>query len=202
LTNPTLSSITLKERSMLVATGLALLVLGVFVWLYGDRFWLLGAGAGALLGIGLLTHLPRLADGLTGFVLVAGLALLLGILGLLGKAFGGLIVLIIGFVAGGGLTLGLMDTLGADMGFLTWLLALTGAVLGAALCVRFYDWSLIILASWVGSALIVRGIMVALLPSLAGPMGGLIVLALTVLGILYHYRRHLKKMAPVTAPTP
>ncbi len=183
---------------MLVATGLTLLVLGVFVWLYGDRLWLLGAGAGALLGIGLLNHLPRLADGTMGFVLIAGLAILLGVLGLLGKAFGGLIVMIIGFVAGGGLTIGLLDTLGENMGFLTWLLALVGAVLGAALCVRFFDWSLIILASLVGSMLLVRGVMVAFLPMLAGTLGGLIVLALTVLGILYHYRRRLKTMA--TAP--
>ncbi len=185
---------------MLIATGLTLLVLGVLVWLYGDRLWLLGAGAGALLGIGLLNHLPRLADGVTGFVLVAGLAILLGILGLLGRAFGGLIVMVIGFVAGGGLTIGLIDTLGMDMGFLAWLLALVGGVLGAALCVRFFDWSLIILASVVGSMLLVRGLTVALLPSLAGTLGGLIVLALTVLGILYHYRRRPKAASPTTAP--
>ena len=41
---------------MLVWTGLLLLLLGVVVWFFGNRLWLMGAGAGALLGIGLLLN--------------------------------------------------------------------------------------------------------------------------------------------------
>ena len=72
---------------MLIWTGLTLLVLGVIVWLFGDRLWLMAAGAGALLGIGLLRFFPGMADGFTGFLVVVGLAVALGVLGFIGKAF-------------------------------------------------------------------------------------------------------------------
>ena len=42
---------------MLLITGLVLFALGLVVWFYGNRMWLLGAGAGALLGFGLVNCL-------------------------------------------------------------------------------------------------------------------------------------------------
>jgi hypothetical protein len=182
---------------MLIWTGLTLLVLGVVVWLYGNRLWLLGAGAGALLGIGLLRLFPGMADGVGGFLLVVGLAIAVGVLGFLGKAFSKMIALIVGFIAGGGIALGLIDSLGLSLGFWNWILALIAGGIGALLFARFLDWGLIIFAALVGSALIVRGVG-GLLPSLTGALGGVAILALTALGIYYHYR----KQAPGSAAQP
>lgn len=173
---------------MLIWTGLVLLVLGVVVWLFGNRLWLLGAGAGALLGMGLLRLFPGLADGFGGFLLVAGLAIALGVLGFFGKAFTKMIALIVGFIAGGAILLGFLDTLGLSLGLWDWIVALIAGGIGALLFARFLDWGLILFAAMVGSVLIVRGVG-ALLPSLSGTLGGLAIVALTALGIFYHYRQ-------------
>ncbi len=181
---------------MLLWTGLTLLIIGVIVWLFGNRLWLLGAGAGALLGIGLLRLLPGLADGFLGLLLVGGLAVTLGVLAFIGKGFAKIIAWVIGFIAGGGIVLGFIDALSLDMNFvLVWILALVGGGAGALLFARFFDWGLIILASLVGSLLVVRGLTLWLLPSLAGPLGTLLILGLTALGIFYHYRRLAPKPA-------
>lgn len=178
---------------MLIWTGLMLLLLGVIVWFFGNRLWLMGAGAGALLGIGLLRFFPGMADGLAGFFLVAGLAAVLAVLGFIGKAFAKIVAFAIGFIAGGGIVMGLLDVFGASLGFMDWIIALVGGGIGALLFWRYFDWGLVILASLVGSVLVVRGAMAALLPALSGPLGGLLVLVLTVLGIYYHYRRRVGK---------
>jgi hypothetical protein len=183
---------------MLVWTGLASLVLGVLVWLFGNRLWLLGAATGALLGIGLLGRLQGLAGGWGGFLLVVGLAIALGVLGFLGKRFAKMIALIIGFIAGGAIALGLLDALGISLGFWDWILAVIVAA-GAALAFRRYsDWGFIVLASLIGSLLVVRGATMALLPSLSGPLGAVIIVALTALGVYYHYRQHALKSAAST----
>jgi hypothetical protein len=184
-----------KEYSMFVWTGLALLILGIVVWLFGNRLWLIAAGAGALLGIGLLRLFPDLAGGVWGLLIVAGLAIALGALGFFGKAFAKMIALIIGFVAGGGIALGFLDMFAIEWGFMDWIIALLGGAVGALLFARFFDWALIILASLVGSMLVVRGAMAGLLPALSGPWGGLLVLVLTGAGIYYHYRRRAGKPA-------
>jgi hypothetical protein len=57
---------------------------------------------------------------------------------------------------------------------------------------------LLVLASLVGSLLVVRGVTMALLPSLAGPLGAVIIVVLTALGVYYHYRQQ----APQSAPPP
>jgi hypothetical protein len=173
---------------MLIWTGLALLVLGVVVWFFGNRLWLLAAGAGALLGVGLLRLFPGMAGGGLGFLLVGALAIGLGVLGFLGRAFSKTIALIIGFVAGGGIALGLFDALGLNLGFWGWIVALLAAGIGALLFVRFLDWALILFAGLIGSTLVVRGVL-SMLPSLTGALAGLAIVVLTALGIFYHYRK-------------
>jgi hypothetical protein len=186
---------------MLLWTGLVSLALGVVVWLFSDRLWLLGAAAGALLGIGLLGRFEGLAGGPGGFLLVVGLAIALGILGFIGKRFTKLIALIIGFIAGGGIALGILDGLGASLGFWDWVLAvIVGVAVGLAFR-RYSDWGFIVLGSLIGSLLVVRGLTLALLPSLAGPLGTLIFLALTALGIYYHYRQQTQKPSSPPAST-
>ena len=183
---------------MLVFTGLILLALGIVVWLFGNRMWLLGAGAGALLGAALLNLFPGMADGALGLILVGGLAILFGVLGFFGKAFAKIIAMVIGFIAGGAIMLGFLDLFGATtVGFWAWILAVIGGLIGAGLFARFLDWALIIFASLLGSMLVVRGAMAALFPSLAGTLGTLIVVVLTGLGIFYHYRKN----APKTTAT-
>jgi hypothetical protein len=177
---------------MLIITGLTLLILGILVWLYGNRMWLLGAGAGAMLGIALVRLIPALASGWLGFFIIVGLAILFGVLGFFGKAFASIIAMVIGFIAGGAVVMGFLDIFAASLSLWTWLLALVGGVIGAGLFARFMDWGLIIFASLLGSMLIVRGAMAALLPSLAGAIGTVIILVLTGLGILYHYRQRRK----------
>jgi hypothetical protein len=186
---------------MLLWTGLIALVLGVIVWLLGNRLWLLGAATGALLGLGLLSRFPGLAGGLGGFLLVAGLAIGLGVLGFIGRRFAKMIALIIGFIAGGAIALGLLDALGISLGFWDWIIAvIVGGAAGLALR-RYSDWGFIILASLVGSLLVVRGLTMSLLPSLAGPLGTVIVVALTALGVYYHYRQHAPKSGPPAPST-
>lgn len=181
-------------------TGLILLALGVLVWLFGNRMWLLGAGAGALLGYGLLRLFPGMADGTLGLLIVIGMAILFGVLGFIGKAFAKIIAMVIGFVVGGGLALGFLDMLGS-LGFIDWILALVAAVVVALIFARFLDWGLIIFAALLGSMLIVRGVMVAFPTLLAGTIGTLVVVVLTAVGIFYHYRQNKPKPSEPPATT-
>jgi hypothetical protein len=186
---------------MLLWTGLVALVLGVVVWLFSNRLWLLGAATGALLGIGLLGRFPDLAGGAGGFLVVVGLAIALGVLGFIGKRFTKLIALILGFIAGGAIALGILDALGSSLTFWDWIVAVLVG-LGAGLAFRRWaDWGFIILGSLIGSLLIVRGLTLALLPSLAGGLGTVIFLALTGLGVYYHYRQQAPKSAAPPAST-
>jgi hypothetical protein len=192
-----------KETNMSTAlwTGLILLVLGVFVWLFGNRMWLLGAGAGALLGGGLLRLFPGAADGTLGLLIVIGLAVLFGVLGFIGKAFAKILAMIIGFVIGGGVALGFLDMLGGQ-GFITWILALLVAVVVALVFARFLDWALIIFAALLGSMLIVRGFLLAFSQTQVSPIGSLIVVVLTAAGIFYHYRQNKPKPSEPATTAP
>ena len=183
-------------------TGLILLALGVVVWLFGNRMWLLGAGAGALLGYGLLRLFPSITDGTLGLLIVIGMMVLFGVLGFIGKAFAKIIAWVIGFVIGGGLALAFSSLLSATPGILDWILALiTGAVV-ALIFGRFLNWGLIIFAALLGSMLIIRGCNCIAFPTLLdGTIGTLIVVVLTAVGIFYHYRQNKPKPSEPPATT-
>ncbi len=174
---------------MLLFTGLSLLVLGIVVWLWGNRMWLLGAGAGAMLGFGFLGLFNEPYDTWLGFFVIAGFAVVFGVLGFIGKAFTKIIAMVLGFIAGGAVVIGFMNLLGMGVSFWSWIFALVGGLIGAVLFNRFVDWGLIIFASLLGSMLVVRGAMQALIPSLNGTYGSLVIVVLTVLGIFYHARK-------------
>ena len=112
----------------MVLTGLILLALGIIVWLFGNRMWLLGAGAGALLGFGLTGLFPSLAGGWTEFFIVAACAVIFGGLGFIGKAFAKIIAMVLGFIAGGAVLIGFMNLLGMGVSFWTWIGALVGGL--------------------------------------------------------------------------
>lgn len=175
--------------SLEIWTGLLLVLLGVAVLLRGDRLWLLAAGAGALLGAGLELRIPGVANTFVGWLTIAGLAVLLGVVGFIFRRFDRIVALVIGFVAGGGLALGLLDALGINLGFGDWVLALLAAVVAGFLFMRYRAWGMIVLAGLVGALLVVRGLTLWLLPALAGPIGTLLALALAALGIYYNYRK-------------
>jgi hypothetical protein len=169
--------------------ALTMLALGVFVWLFGNRMWLLGAGAGALLGFALLNWVPSLNTGWLGFFIVAGLAVLFGVLGFIGKAFTKLIAMVVGFIGAGALAVAFMGMLNLDLGLFTWLVALVAGLVGAMVLSRFINWGLIIFASLFGSMLVVRGAM-PFLSFLTGTIGSIVVVVLTILGIFYHARKN------------
>jgi hypothetical protein len=166
--------------------------------------WLLGAGAGALLGYGILRLFPSITDGTLGLLIVIGMAILFGVLGFIGKAFVKIIAWIIGFVIGGGLALAFLGLLSVTPSLLDWILALVAGAVVALIFGRFFNWGLIIFAALLGSMLMVRGITVAFPTLLDGSLGTLIVLILTGVGIFYHYRQSNPKAPapPPAAPAP
>jgi len=173
---------------MTTGIAVAVIVLGVVVLLFGRRVWLLAAGVGALLGIGLLQFLPGLQDGIGAILLVFGLAIAGGVLGVIFKAMAHLVVMIIGFIAGGGLVLAGLDALAIDLGLWAFVVAAIGGLIVAVLANRFFDWAVIVLAGLVGAALTMRGLQL-LVPSLEGWIGLIIGVVLAVLGIIYQSRR-------------
>jgi hypothetical protein len=142
-----------------------------------------------MLGYAILGLIPSLATGWAGFFIVVGCAVALGVLGFIGKAFTKIIAMVIGFIAGGAVVFSFIGLLSSTVSFWTWIAALVGGLIGAVLFNRFVDWGLIIFASLLGSMLLVNGAMKALLPSLNGTYGSVIIVVLTVLGILYHARK-------------
>jgi hypothetical protein len=165
--------------------GVILIALGLIVLAFGSRLALLGAGVGALLGIGILRILPGDLDSLWWLIVPIGLAILFAFGAGLARGVINLIILAIGAFAGGAIVLAVLDLFGLDLGVVNWLLALVGAVVGAGLLSRFKDWAIIILAALIGALLTVRGLQV-LLPSLQGTIATLIGLLLAGGGIAYH----------------
>jgi hypothetical protein len=168
--------------------AIVVIVLGLVVLLFGRRVWLLAAGAGALLGIGFLQFLPDIQDGIWAVLLVFGLALAGGILGFVVKGLSHLVVMILGFIAGGGLVLAGLGALGLDLGLMAFAIAALGGLIAAVLANRFFDWAVLVLAGLVGAALTMRGLQL-LVPSLVGWIALLIGVALAVLGIWFQARR-------------
>jgi hypothetical protein len=174
---------------MLLITGLTLIAIGIIVWLFGNRMWLLGAGAGALLGFGFLGLFSTPYDSWLGWFIIAGFAVVFGVLGFIGKAFTKIIAMVLGFIAGGAVVIVFINLFSSSVNFWVWIAAFIGGLIGAVLFTRFVDWGLIFFASLLGSMLVVRGAMEAFLPSLNGTYGSLVIVVLTVLGIFYHARQ-------------
>jgi hypothetical protein len=162
---------------LLIGSGLAVLA-------FGSRLAVLGAGIGALLGIGLLRLLPGMQDSAIWLIVPIGLA----IVGAIGTAFMkglvNIIMLALGVLAGAAIALALLDLFGLNFGLVDWVLALVGGVIGAIVVGRFKSWAVIVIAAVVGALLTVRGLQL-LLPSLQGTVATLIALVLAGGGIAY-----------------
>jgi len=163
---------------LLIGSGLAVLA-------FGSRLTVLGAGIGALLGVGILRLLPGVQDGAIWLLVPIGLA----IVGAMGTAFMkglvNIVMLVLGVLAGAAIVLALLDLFGLSLGIVDWLLVLVGGVLGAIVVGRFKSWAVIVIAAVVGALLTVRGVQL-LIPSLQGTAATLIALVLAGGGIAYH----------------
>jgi|RhiMetdeSRZDD1v2_1073273.scaffolds.fasta_scaffold208864_4 hypothetical protein len=163
---------------ILIGCGLAVLV-------FGSRMAVLGAGVGALLGVGLLRLLPGVQEGFLWLLVPVGLA----ILGAVGTGFMkgmvNIVMLVLGVLAGAAIVLGLLDMFGLNFGLFDWVLAIIGGVIGAIVVKRFAGWAVIVIAALVGALLTMRGLQL-LLPSLQGPIATLLALVLAGGGIAYH----------------
>lgn len=160
------------------------IILGLVVLAYGSRMAIFGAGVGALLGVGILRFLPGAQESLFWLAVPIGLAILFAFGAGIAKGLIGLITLALGALAGGAITLALLDLFNLDWGIMNWVVALIGAVIGAAIASRFKDWAIIILASAVGALLCVRGLGM-IFTGFDGFLASLVGVILLVGGIVY-----------------
>ena len=162
---------------LLIAIGIAVLVLG-------KRLAMLGAAVGALLGVALL----RLFPGDPGPLLTLGLPIVLAVLGFVGAGFAkgivDIVLLVIGALAGAAIVLGFFGLFRLDNGWLDWVLAIVGGVVGLIMVRNLKEWAMIILAGLVGGLLITRGLTIWL-PFLEGALGTLLVILLAGGGIIF-----------------
>ena len=165
--------------------AILILALGILVLALGNRLVILGAGVGALVGIGILRFLPGSQESLWWWVIPIGLAVLCMIGAVVFKGFVSLITLAIGAVAGAAIVLAALDLFGLNFGLFDWILALIGAVLGVIVIGRFKDWAFIALAALVGALLTVRGLQM-FVPFLQGFVASLLGVVLAGGSIAYH----------------
>lgn len=162
----------------MVAFPFLLIALGVIVLVFGNRLAVLGAAVGALLGVVLLRFLPGDQGAFLTLGIPIGLAVL-GFIGAgFAKGIVALITMILGIVAGVAIVLAVLDLLGIELGFfIDAILALLGGLVGWALVRRFKDLAVIILAGLVGALLVMRGLG-EVLPALNGAVATILVIVI------------------------
>lgn len=173
---------------------LLLIVVGIAVLVFGRRPSVLGAAAGALLGMGLLHLFPAERDGWLEFLIPLGLAVLGFIGAAFAKGFIEIILMVIGALAGAAIALGLLDLFTLDFGVLDWLLVLVGGVIGLVMVRRYREWTMIVLAGLIGGLLITRGLSIWL-PSVQDALRAVLVVVLAGGGIGYQGRAYMKEGA-------
>lgn len=161
-----------------------LIAIGIAVLVFGQRLAVLGAAVGALLGVALVSLIPGFNLPLLSISIPIVLAVLGFFLAGIAKGFVGIFLIAVGALAGGAITIMLLDLFNLDFGLIDWFLALVGAIIGIVLVQRFRDIALIVLSSLIGALLITRGL-TNWLDMLENIPGTLLVIVLTGLGILY-----------------
>lgn len=181
----------------LVAIGL--IVIGFVIMAFGNRLIVFSAGVGALVGVAILHLLPGDHTGLVWWLVPLGLAALFAIGTGVAKGVVRLVALAVGALAGWAIVIEMLDLLGFDLGVLAWVLALIGAVIGAAILSRYERLTILVLAELVGALLVVLGVRI-LLPFVQGWLATLIGLALAGLGFAYQGGLFSGKKAAKTLP--
>jgi hypothetical protein len=136
-------------------TGIILVLLGIVVLFAGRKlYWLFVGVVGFFIGISLAhlffsseTEIVMLVIALAAGIICASLALFL-------HQFA---VGLAGFAVGGYLLATFLDTLHLNFGIADWIVYLAGGIIGAAMIVALFDWSLIVLSSLTGAGLMVDG---------------------------------------------
>lgn len=148
--------------------------LGASLLIWGRKlFWLFVAAAGFLTGWQVaqaITH-NELVGILVGIFFAIGGALLAMFLKTI--AIG-----VAGFLMGGWVLAGLAGLIGIDSGIVFWIIYLIGGISGALIIGMFFDWTVIILSSLGGAALIVKAF------SMEGPPRILALVGLVIFGIV------------------
>ena len=127
-------------------------LVGVVILLFGRRiFWLCVAAVGFAAGVELA---PRLVEQPTP-LLALTFALVLGFVGaLLALFLQKIAVAIVGFLAGGKLSLAIAAAFIGNSAQLYWLIFLVGGIIGALLLLFLFDWALIFMSALIGAYLI------------------------------------------------
>ncbi len=130
------------------------LILGIAMLTMGRRlYWLFLGGVGFVFGYDMAKQMIHGQQQSVIFII----AICAGITGaLLAVLFQKIAILLGGFLAGGYLFVELMKELGAGAGIPHWLLFILGGVIGALLMKVLFNWALIVLSSFMGSALMLR----------------------------------------------
>ncbi|HXJ77756.1 MAG TPA: hypothetical protein VMS64_03650 [Candidatus Methylomirabilis sp.] len=162
---------------MLPSVGI---LVGLLLLLLGRRlYWVFVAGIGFLTGLELA---PRLLSGQPEWViLVAALALALvgTVLAIVAQK---LIIALVGFLAGGGIGVLLLRTLGAGSDAVRWLVYIVAGVVGMVLVLVLFEWGLILLSALAGASLIVGGVGESMHLSRQMTLVGMVVVA--VVGVI------------------
>lgn len=192
---------------MEIMLPLLVIVVGVAVLVFGRRLSVLGAAVGALLGVTILRLIP---GGTEGNALIALLVpILLAVIGFFVAGFAkgiiDIVLLVIGALAGAGIVLAFLELFSIDLGWINWLFALVGGVVGLIMVRRFKEWAMIVLAGLIGGLLVTRGL-AAWFPILQDFLGTVLVIVLAGVGIAYQggffaKRKAAKKSTPAK-PTP
>jgi hypothetical protein len=158
--------------------------IGIAVLVFGKRLAVLGAAVGAIVGVALLGLFNVPITNLWALLL----PIVLAVIGFFGAAFAkgiiSIVLLVFGALAGAAIVFTFLDLFNLDFGWLDWLLALLGGVIGLVLIRRSGDWGMILLSAVIGALLVTRGLTIWL-PSLEGVVGSLIVLVLAGGSIAY-----------------
>jgi hypothetical protein len=160
------------------------IAIGIVVLVFGKRLAVLGAAVGAIVGVALLGLFNVPITDLWALLI----PILLAVIGFFGAAFAkgiiSIVLLVFGALGGAAIALTFLDLFNLDFGWLDWLIALIGGVVGLVLIRRFGDWGMILLSAVIGALLVTRGLMIWL-PSLEGVFSSLIVLVLAGGSIAY-----------------
>lgn len=169
-------------------SGLVSIALGIAVLLLGKNLRLFAAAAGFLIGLRVMDLIAPGGSALTAAIVGVVLAIVGVILITLARGAVQLVVQIIGAVAGAAIAMWLLDSLGINLDWLNWVIALVGAVVGFGLMARFFNLGLIFLTSLIGASLITAG--AGKFIPLGDGVSTLLTIGLAIVGVLYQRSRH------------
>ena len=161
-----------------IFAGLALLIFGRKI------FWLFVAAVGF---VGALTLLPKFFPDASGWTAI-GIGIAGGVLGaLLALFLQRVAVALAGFAGGGFFLVNIVEMFQIQTGSNFWIPMIVGGIIGAALMMLIFDWSLVILSSGLGAYLFVQELHLRNSIELA------VMLALFVVGIVVQSKGMKKK---------